>query len=224
MHKDTSNIAIIPARGGSKRLPRKNLYPIHGKPMIGWVIEKAISSGLFRQVIVSSEDHEVLEAARSFGAEPYQRPEHLADDMTHVGPVVDDVVESLKLRADTVCLLFATALLMRTHHLKQAFALLCKPEVKTVVPITEFDSAIQRAYEMHQDGSIQMATPEFFQSRSQDLPKRFRDAGMFSWSKTLGHGGKVLGYVVPRTEAVDIDTPDDLSLAEALFNLQRRDS
>ena len=215
-------IAIIPARGGSKRVPRKNIHPIAGRPMISHVIAAAQASGLFQRIIVSSDDAEILSVSAEAGAEPYLRPEHLADDMTHVGPVVDDVVQSLELRGDSVCLLFATALLLQPRHLTEAFTLLCQPDVRSVLAITEFDAPIQRAYEMHEDGSIQMALPEFFQWRSQDLPKRFRDAGMFSWTKNSGSGDKRCGYLIPKTESVDIDTPEDLLLAEALFAFQQR--
>jgi pseudaminic acid cytidylyltransferase len=215
-------IAIIPARGGSKRVPRKNIHPIAGRPMIAHVIAAAQASGLFQRVIVSSDDAEILSVSAEAGAEPYLRPAHLADDMTHVGPVVDDVVQNLRLEADSVCLLFATALLLQPRHLTEAFALLCQPEMRSVLAITEFDAPIQRAYEMHDDGSIQMALPEFFQWRSQDLPKRFRDAGMFSWMKNNGSGTKRCGYLIPKTESVDIDTPEDLLLAEALFAFQQR--
>lgn len=215
-------IAIIPARGGSKRVPRKNIHPIAGKPMIAHVIAAAQASGLFQRIIVSSDDAEILSVSTKAGAEPYQRPAHLADDMTHVGPVVDNVVQSLRLEADSVCLLFATALLLKPRHLTEAFALLRQPDVRSVLAITEFDAPIQRAYEMNQDGSIQMALPEFFQWRSQDLPKRFRDAGMFSWTNTKGAGERRCGYLIPKTESVDIDTPEDLLLAEALFTFHEK--
>jgi pseudaminic acid cytidylyltransferase len=215
-------IAVIPARGGSKRVPRKNIHPIAGRPMIAHVIAAAQASGLFQSVIVSSDDAEILSVSAEAGAETYLRPEHLADDMTHVGPVVDDVVQSLNLQADSVCLLFATALLLQPRHLTGAFTLLCQPEVRSVLAITEFDAPIQRAYEMHEDGSIQMTLPEFFQWRSQDLPKRFRDAGMFSWTNNHGSGDRRYGYLIPKTESVDIDTPEDLLLAEALFAFNQR--
>jgi N-acylneuraminate cytidylyltransferase len=188
--------------------------------MITHVIAAAQASGLFQKIIVSSDDAEILAVCADAGAEPYHRPQHLADDMTHVGPVVDDVIQALRLEADSVCLLFATALLLQPRHLAEAFALLCQPEVRSVLAITEFDAPIQRAYEMCEDGSIQMTLPEFFQWRSQDLPKRFRDAGMFSWTKNDGASVRRCGYLVPKTESVDIDTPEDLLLAEALFTLQ----
>jgi len=227
-------IAVIPARGGSKRVPRKNVYPIAGKPMIAHVIATALDAGVFAQIIVSSDDDEILAVAAQAGATAYRRPEALADDMTHVGPVVEDAVRTLAIRADSVCLIYATALLLRPDDIRAAFSLLLQPEVSSVLSITEFDAPIQRAYEMNPEGRIRMALPEFFNSRSQDLPKRFRDAGMFSWNKTnasphdpavaMPKGSEVdrpwphkRGLVIPKTRAVDIDTAEDLILAQALY-------
>ena len=211
------HVAIIPARGGSKRVPRKNLAPIGGKPMIAHVIQAALTSNLFEQVVVSSDDDEILLVSQQAGALPYSRPAALADDMTHVGPVVEDAIASLNIQADSVCLLFATAVLLQPRHLHQALELLQNPQVASVLSITEFDAPIQRAYEMNHSGEIQMALPEYFNWRSQDLPKRYRDAGMFSWWKTSPTGQQRRGLLIPKTESVDIDTPEDLLLAQALF-------
>jgi N-acylneuraminate cytidylyltransferase len=211
------HVAIIPARGGSKRIPRKNLVPIGGKPMIAHVIHAAQASSIFEQIVVSSDDEEILAVSQQAGALPYKRPPSLADDMTHVGPVVEDAIAALKIQADSVCLLFATAVLLEARHLQQALSVLKSPEVASVLAITEFDAPIQRAYEMNGAGEIQMALPEFFNWRSQDLPKRYRDAGMFSWWKTSPAGERRRGLLIPKTEAVDIDTPEDLLLAQALF-------
>ena len=211
------HVAIIPARGGSKRIPRKNLAPIGGKPMIAHVIHAAQASRIFEQIVVSSDDDEILAVSQQAGALPYKRPAALADDMTHVGPVVEDAIAALKIQADAVCLLFATAVLLEARHLQQALNILKSPEVASVLAITEFDAPIQRAYEMNGAGEIQMALPEFFNWRSQDLPKRYRDAGMFSWWKTSHAGDQRRGLLIPKTEAVDIDTPEDLLLAQALF-------
>lgn len=211
------HVAIIPARGGSKRVTRKNLAPIGGKPMIAHVIQTALTSNLFEQVVVSSDDDEILAVSQQSGALPYLRPTNLADDMTHVGPVVEDVISALEIRSDSICLLFATALLLQARHLQEALELLQDPQVASVLSITEFDAPIQRAYEMNDWGEIQMAQPEYFNWRSQDLPKRYRDAGMFSWWKTPPRGQQRRGLLIPRTESVDIDTPEDLLLAQALF-------
>lgn len=215
-------IAIIPARGGSRRIPRKNLVPVLGTPMIGWVIRTALSANLFTRVIVSSEDNEVLHVAASFGAEAYKRPQSLADDFTHVGPVIDDCVRGLGVAAETICLLYATALLLRPEHLLEASRLLAAAEVESVLAIAEFESPIQRAYEIREDQSIAMVQPEFFSFRSQDLPPRYRDTGLFSWWKTRGEGGKRVGLLVPRSCAVDVDTPEDLEVARALFHYHRQ--
>ena len=214
------HVAIIPARGGSKRIPRKNLVPIGGKPMIAHVVHAAQASSIFEQIVVSSDDEEILSVSQQAGALPYKRPAALADDMTHVGPVVEDAIAALKIQADAVCLLFATAVLLEARHLQQALSILKSPEVASVLAITEFDAPIQRAYEMNGAGEIQMAVPEFFNWRSQDLPKRYRDAGMFSWWKTSHAGDQRRGLLIPKTEAVDIDTPEDLLLAQALFEFR----
>lgn len=211
-------IAVIPARGGSKRVPRKNLHPINGKPLIAHVIQAAVRSQLFDRVVVSSEDAEILQVSEQAGAIAYKRPEALADDMTHVGPVVDNYLQQLTTPPDSVCLLYATALLLQPRHLQEAFTLLKEPKTASVLSITEFEAPIQRAYEMNEGGQIQMAQPEFFNWRSQDLPKRFRDAGMFAWRKlSAPPNGQRLGYIIPKTQAVDIDTHEDLLLAQALY-------
>ena len=211
-------IAVIPARGGSKRVPRKNLHPIGGKPLIAHVIQAALGSQLFDRVVVSSEDAEILQVSEQAGALAHQRPIELADDMTHVGPVVNQYLQSLATAPDSVCLLYATALLLQPRHLQEAFVLLSEPQTASVLSISEFEAPIQRAYEMKDNGHIQMALPEFFSWRSQDLPKRFRDAGMFAWRKlSPPPNGLHRGYVVPKTQAVDIDTPEDLQLAQALY-------
>jgi CMP-N-acetylneuraminic acid synthetase len=206
--------------------------------MIARVIATALNARVFGQIIVSSDDDEILAVATQAGAVAYRRPEALADDMTHVGPVVEDAVRALKIKADSVCLLYATALLLQPTDLQEAFSLLLRPEVSSVLSITEFDAPIQRAYEMNSQGCIRMALPEFFNWRSQDLPKRFRDAGMFSWNKaapllqdtpvdTLGGAytdrpwPQKVGYHIPKTRAVDIDTPEDLILAQALFDFYK---
>ena len=139
MNKDLSAVAVIPARGGSKRIPRKNLYHINGRPMLAWVIETAIAAEVFDDIVVSSDDDEILETAVSFGVRAHKRPLHLADDRTHVGPVVEDYLKSLSSQPDSVCLLYATALLLKPEQLKQACALLKNDTVSSVLAIAEFE-------------------------------------------------------------------------------------
>jgi pseudaminic acid cytidylyltransferase len=215
--KDLSAVAVIPARGGSKRIPRKNLYPIEGKPMLAWVIETALAAQVFEEIVVSSEDDEILETSVLYGAKPYRRPAELADDVTHVGPVIEEFLKSLSDLPDSICLLYATALLLQPEHLKQAHELLKNESVSSILAISEFESPIQRAYEIREDGSIQMAESEYFNWRSQDLPPRYRDAGCFSWWKlNMTKSQRNFGFVVPKFAAVDIDSPDDLFIASAL--------
>lgn len=211
-------MAVIPARGGSKRIPRKNLYPINGRPMLAWVIETAIAAEVFDDIVVSSEDDEILETAVSCGVRAHRRPLQLADDMTHVGEAVAEYLETLTNKPDTVCLLYATAILLKPEHLRQAFRLMQDRQVGSVLSITEFESPIQRAYLKLEDGSISMVNPEFFHHRSQDLPKRYRDAGAFSWMKLNRESQqRNAGLIVPRRVAVDIDDPEDLSIAKLYF-------
>jgi pseudaminic acid cytidylyltransferase len=217
MKKDFTSVAVIPARGGSKRIPRKNLYPINGKPMLAWVIETALAAEVFNEIVVSSEDDEILETAKFYGAKPHLRPNQLADDMTHVGAAVDEYLESVNIKPDTVCLLYATALLLPPKYLTQCHELLKDPSVGSVLSITEFESPIQRAYLMLEDQSISMENPDFFNWRTQDLPKRYHDAGCFSWWKLNRlTSQRSTGLNLPKRFAVDIDSMDDLLIATAL--------
>lgn len=215
-------VAVIPARGGSKRVPRKNLAIVEGKPLLSWVLDTVIESAQFDEVFVSSEDAEILSIARQSGASPHVRPLTLADDFTHVGPVVDECIESQGLNPVSVCLVYATALLLEPAHLQGAAALIRQKDVQSVLAITEYSSPIQRAYVRQEDGSIAMERQEFFNWRSQDLPPRFRDAGMFSWWKRKAIAGDRFGYIVPKSSAVDIDTHEDLEIAKALFSFKKR--
>ena len=222
--KSLSAIAVIPARGGSKRVPRKNIHPVHGKPMLGWVIETAQSAGVFDDILVSSEDDEILSVAREFGATAFRRPNVLADDDTHVMPVVQNVLDSLDSKPETVCLIYATALLLKVEHLYEAKRMLAQPTCDSVLSVCEFPSPIQRAYKIDQDEFLAMANPEFELSRSQDLDKRFRDCGTFYWWKLAERRPKISALKVSNLCCVDIDCEEDLDLALALFDKQRAES
>ena len=187
---------------------------------MGWVIEKAISCGIFQRIIVSSEDEEILKTAGHYGAEPFLRSSLLADDSTHVGPVVKDCVESLEIRTESICLLYATAILLQPHHLTEAYSMLADDSIGSVLSVSEFESPIQRCYAMSFDGSINMVFPEFEESRSQDLPKRYRDSGSFYFWKPAHENKKRAGYVIPRHLSVDVDTLEDMQIAISLFQAQ----
>lgn len=219
--RDLSAIAVIPARGGSKRIPGKNTHLVHGKPMIGWVIETACSAGLFEDIVVSSEDEEILSVAREFGATAFRRPKELADDYTHVMPVVQNVLGAIDNKPDTVCLIYATALLLKVAHLREAKSMLAVPTCESVLPVCDFPSPIQRAYKIDDDNFLEMANSEFQYHRSQDLEQRFRDCGTFYWWKLGKRTPKISALRVSNLCCVDIDLVEDLEMALMLFDKQR---
>lgn len=219
--RNLSAIAVIPARGGSKRIPGKNMHLVHGKPMIAWVIETACSAGLFEDIVVSSEDEEILSVAREFGATAFRRPKELADDYTHVMPVVQNVLRALDNKPDTVCLIYATALLLKVAQLREAKNMLAAPTCESVLPVCDFPSPIQRAYKINDDNFLEMASSEYQYYRSQDLEERFRDCGTFYWWKLGKEKPKISALRVPSFLCVDIDRAEDLELALTLFDKQR---
>ena len=219
--QDLSAIAVIPARGGSKRIPRKNIHIVHGKPIIGWVIETAVASGLFKDIVVSSEDDEILSIAIKFGATAFKRPIELADDHTHVMPVVMNALEAFESKPDTACLIYPTALLMTVEHLRDAKRVLCRATCESVLPVCSFPSAIQRAYRIDSHDFLEMASPEYQSSRSQDLEERFRDCGTFYWWKLGISAPRISALKTSSLRCVDIDCPEDLEMALMLFDRQR---
>jgi N-acylneuraminate cytidylyltransferase len=222
------SLCIIPARGGSKRIPRKNVAPFHGRPMIGWPIAAARASGLFTRIVVSTDDPEIAGIARAEGAEvPFLRPATLADDMTPTVPVIAHAVNALGVAGDVaVCCLYATAPLVTPQDLRAGHALL--GEAGHVVAVTTFPFPIQRALRRAADGAIAMIAPEHMTTRSQDLEEAWHDAGQFYWARArhwaaqapvFGLGAR--GLPLPRARVQDIDTPEDWARAEALFAYAR---
>jgi pseudaminic acid cytidylyltransferase len=218
-------LAVIPARGGSKRIPRKNIKPFAGKPMIGHAIGAAQSSGVFERIIVSTDDAEIADIARALGAEvPFMRPAGLADDHTPTVPVIAHAIEAcerLGWRPQQVCCIYPGVPFLQPGDLRAALLVL-KPEVRYAFPVTPFPSAIQRALQRGADGSARPFFPEFAATRTQDLPPAYHDAGQFYWGHVQAwleglnihmHGRTI---VVPPWRAVDIDTPEDWRRAELL--------
>lgn len=217
-------VCIIPARGGSKRIPRKNVALFQGRPMIGWPIAAAHASGLFARIVVSTDDPQIAEVARAEGAEvPFMRPATLADDFTPTVPVIAHAVAELALPPDTaLCCLYATAPMVRAEDLRAGHAML--GDAGYVIAITSFAFPIQRALRRDRDGAVQMMQPEHMLTRSQDLEEAWHDAGQFYWARAatwaagaavFGPGAK--GLPLPRHRVQDIDTPEDWARAEALF-------
>ena len=219
------SLCVIPARGGSKRIPRKNIRAFHGRPMIGWSIAAARASGLFERVIVSTDDAEIAAIARDQGAEvPFLRPEALAGDHAATVPVIAHAVQALGLADDrAVCCLYATAPFVTTADLAEGARLLAAG-ARFAMAVTRFGHPIQRALRRADDGAVEMIDPAQMLVRSQDLEPAWHDAGQFYWARaaTWAAGAPVFGpgargVARPAHRVVDIDTPEDWARAEALF-------
>lgn len=224
-------LAVIPARGGSKRIPRKNILPFCGKPMIEWSIRVALDSALFEHVIVSTEDAEIAEIARACGAEvPFTRPAELADDFTGTVPVIAhaiDACDELFGPPTQVCCLYATAPFVTAGDLRTGLALLEATGADYAFSAARFAYPIQRAFRQTSGGLAQMIAPENDQARSQDLEPAFHDAGQFYWGtaeawrdgRSILQGGRSAMSVLPAERVQDIDTPEDWTRAEAMFRV-----
>ena len=222
------NIAIIPARGGSKRVPRKNIRNFAGRPMISYAISAALDSKLFTHVIVSTDDHEIAETARTYGAEvPFMRPVELSDDHTPTAPVIKhaiDQAEALGWFADYVCCIYPAVPLIHGSDLLAAFQLLQNvASADYSFPVTQFPSAIQRALRLDSSGATSSFYPEHELTRSQDLEPAFHDAGQFYWGccKAWKENPRIhnsgVGLVVQSWRVVDIDTEEDWRRAEIIY-------
>jgi pseudaminic acid cytidylyltransferase len=217
-------LAVIPARGGSKRIPRKNIKDFRGKPMIAWSIVAAQSSGLFDHVIVSTDDAEIAEAAREQGAEvPFKRPPELSDDHTPTRPVVKQAIsEASKLwgKPDFTCCIYATAPFIRREDLKQGLEMLRKQQINFAFTAAGFPFPIQRAFKQTSQG-VEMFYPEHLNTRSQDLEEAYHDAGQFYWGRSQAFldnlptfGPASHPILLPRYLVHDIDSPEDWERAE----------
>ena len=221
-----NNLCIIPARGGSKRIPRKNIKDFLGKPIIAYSIEAAMKSGLFEEVMVSTDDKEIAEVAIKYGAKvPFMRSTTMADDFATLADVVDEVIGSYKSQGKGfayVCCILPTAPLITFENLKKGLDLMIEKKADSVRPLVRFSYPIQRAVKLV-DGKTEMFYPEYKTSRSQDLEPAYHDAGQFYWmsfEKGL-NGVKKIGFEIPATQAQDVDTEEDWRLAEIKFKLAK---
>lgn len=223
-----SRIAIIPARGGSKRIPGKNIREFVGKPIIAYSIEAALESKLFSEVMVSTDDEVIGEIARSYGASvPFLRsPQNSGDQSTTVDVILEvlDAYAELNLAFDSGCCLYPTAPFCTPHLIQRGYDLLTQSGSDTAFPIVAFDYPIQRSLQLTATGKVEMVWPEFLLSRSQDLPKRYHDTGLFYWFLTEKikteqrlFGENSAGLVISELECHDIDTPDDWEMAEIKY-------
>lgn len=221
-------IAIIPARGGSKRIPRKNIKKFCGKPMIAWSINAAQSSGCFDKIIVSTDDSEVANVAMELGASvPFMRPAELSDDHTGTLPVIRHAVDWISENdapVDYACCLYATAPFASANDLRKGLEALQQSVCSYAFSVTSYAFPIQRAIRCTKDGRVAMFSPEHFNTRSQDLEEAWHDAGQFywgtgqAWREELAiFGENSVPVELPRYRVQDIDTLEDWVRAEWLF-------
>jgi len=225
------NLAVIPARGGSKRIPRKNIKEFCGKPMIAWSIEAVLKSGLFDRVIVSTDDPEIAAVAVSLGVEiPFVRPAELSDDHTGTSEVIAHAIKWIRQQGfdpDHVCCIYATAPFISSDDLYRGFKLMRENSADFAFSITSYPFPIQRAIRLRGGRKIEMFYPEYYETRSQDLEEAYHDAGQFYWGKASAwctdtniYGSNSVPVIIPRTRVQDIDTEEDWEKAEQIFLTQ----
>ena len=227
-------IAIIPARGGSKRIPRKNIKDFYGKPLITYSIETALESKLFDRVIVSTDDEEIAQISKNYGAEvPFIRPKELSDDFSTTGAVVEHAIAYLEDNSediDYICTIYATAPLLQSKYLIDGFEKLKDNDAKYTFSATSMPSPIQRTFKITDNGRCKMFMPENFSSRSQDLEEAYQDAGEFYWQKLSKKsnetmfGADSIPIVLPRYLVQDIDTLEDWKRAEMMYKIIKEET
>jgi N-acylneuraminate cytidylyltransferase len=226
-------IAVIPARGGSKRIPRKNIKAFMGRPIIRYAIEAALESQLFDTVVCSTDDDEIARVALAAGAQvPFMRPANIADDHAITADVIAHAVNYLLAngcQVQSVCCLYATAAFVTAQQLRDAYTLFQQQPCDFVFSATAFDFPIQRAIYLKEGGRVEMFYPEYALTRSQDLTPAFHDAGQFYWGTATAWLEKrrifspnSAAFIVPSHEVQDIDTLDDWRRAELLFQLRQQ--
>ena len=225
-----SSICIIPARGGSKRIPRKNVREFRERPLISWSISAAVDSSLFEKIIVSTDDAEIASIAEEHGASaPFVRPHDLSDDYTGTSEVIGHAIHQLQLNDAedmAVCCLYATAPFTTARSLRNGYSLWLKENGNhPVFTATSYSFPIQRAFALDRDGKSQMIYPNMYGVRSQDLPEAFHDAGQFYWASVAQwldnprFGFGCIPLMLPRWSVQDIDTEEDWVQAEILHQL-----
>ena len=221
-------LAVIPARGGSKRIPRKNIKPFAGKPIIAYSIEAAKKSGLFDHIIVSTDDDEIASVATQFGAKvPFIRPAELSGDHTGTMDVIIHAIEAFtqeSMPPEYTCCIYATAPFLLPEFLREGFTKLNSSDALYAFSVNEFSFPIQRALRIHANGRLDAMQPEHRQTRSQDLERAYHDAGQFYWGRSEAFLEEAplfspcsIPVVLPSHRVQDIDTPSDWTRAEYLY-------
>lgn len=222
------NLCIIPARGGSKRIPRKNIKEFLGKPIIAYSIEAALKSGLFDEVMVSTDDIEIAAIAKQYGASvPFMRSAETANDFATTADVLNEVLSEYMKRGqifDNLCCIYATAPLIAPQDIIDAYNRLSQGDFASVYPVVQFSYPIWRCLDVAEDGSMKRHWPEYENSRSQDLPKEYHDSGTFYWNKLNDSEfveGSIGGIILSEDRVQDIDNEIDWRLAEMKYQLLR---
>jgi pseudaminic acid cytidylyltransferase len=221
------NVCIIPARGGSKRIPKKNIREFCGKPMIAYSIEAAKNSGLFDHVVVSTDSEEIAEVSLASGAEiPFIRPAELSDDYANTDAVFIHALrffQSQGVELKFACCIYATAPFVQSRYLQEGCRLLEEANANNAFSVTTFPFPILRSQMINEDGLLEMRWPEYRMTRSQDLPEFYHDAGQFYWTRVAHYFNNPDLYdnaapvVLPRHLVQDIDTEEDWKRAELMF-------
>jgi pseudaminic acid cytidylyltransferase len=223
-----SNLAIIPARGGSKRIPKKNIKNFLGRPIISYSIETALESNLFDEVMVSTDDEEIANIALKYGAVvPFIRSQKNADDHASTADVIREVVKSyekLNKHYDFSCCIYPTAPFISKFDLVESFSILKSKKCDTVFPICAYSYPIQRALQVNNSGNIEMIWPENMKKRSQDLQPSYHDAGQFYWvnikpflATDLLYSSNSAPFIIDEMRVQDIDNESDWEVAELKF-------
>ena len=222
------NLAVIPARGGSKRIPQKNIRDFAGRPLIAWPIDTALTSGLFSRVVVSTDDDEVAQAARRAGADvPFARAAHLADDLSPVVPVIHDAIGKLRAEGDNydnVCCIYPSAVFTTAWDLRASLMMMNDSQVRDfVIAVVKYPHPIQRAIRVTKDRQAMYVDPNSAKVRTQDLEERWHDAGQFCWGKSEAWSSgdspldNALAFALSDSSAIDIDTADQWESAVRVF-------
>jgi len=231
---DRKFVAIIPARGGSKRIPGKNKAPINGAPMISYPIKAALGSDVFESVVVTTDDPGIAEIATGYGAEvPFKRSQNLSDDHTPTIPVIRDAITQMgKENSDFIfCCIYPTSIFLNPAVIKRAAdkaKLLSSGQF--LISVTSYPYPIQRALARNDSDLYHFIQPEYSQTRSQDLPETFHDAAQFYWGTASTWLAKdnvfenALGIHIENSDVQDIDTPEDLVRAEMILKLRELDA
>ncbi len=226
-------IAIIPARGGSKRIPKKNIKNFFGKPLISYTIQTARQSNLFDDIIVSTDDEQIAAVAKQYGASvPFIRPKELSDDFTGTNDVINHAIDHLRSKGeeiDYVCTIYATAPLLKKEYLIEGLQKLKESDAVNAFSVTTMPFPIQRTFKINKNGRCEMFWPEHYYSRSQDLEEAYQDAGQFYWrnlnrpSTDVMFSKESIPVVLPRHLVQDIDTLEDWETAEYLYKISNKE-